>query len=137
MSEKKFFMDGVLRETENGPVLLGNACTTCDKVYFPGVDFCPRCYSAELEERELSRRGILHAHTVTRVPLDRFDPPHALGIVLLPHDKVSVFAPLVMAEGERFDIGMEMEIVVAPLWVDEDGDEVYGYKFAKVAGPVP
>jgi uncharacterized protein len=137
MSEKKFFMDGVLREKEDGPVLLGSTCPTCDKVYFPRVEFCPRCYSAELEERELSRKGILHAHTVTRVPLDRFDPPHPLGIVLLPDDKVSVFAPLVMGEDEEFEIGTQMEVVVALLWVDEAGAEIYGYKFAKAGERVP
>jgi uncharacterized protein len=137
MSERLFFMDGVLRETEDGPVLVGNVCATCEKVYFPRVDFCPRCYAEDLEERELSRKGTLHAYSVTRVPLERFDPPHPLGIVLLPDDKVSVLAPLVMGETEEFEIGAEMELVVAPLWRDEDGSDVYGYKFANSTGRVP
>jgi uncharacterized protein len=133
MSEKKFFMDGVLAEKDDGPVLLGSVCGKCGTVHFPRVDLCPRCLSSELHERELSRKGKLHAWTITRVPLDRFDPPHPLGIVLLPDDKVSVLAPLVLREGERFEIGDDMELAVAPLWLDEDGAEVYGYKFAPAA----
>jgi hypothetical protein len=39
--------------------------------------------------------------------------------------------------GEELEIGTEMEVVVAPLWVDEDGAEIYGYKFAKAGERVP
>ena len=116
---------------------LGNACADCDKVYFPRVDFCPRCYAGDLEERELSRKGTLHAFSITRVPLEHFDPPHALGIVLLPDDKVSVLAPLVIGDSEGFEIGAKMELVVAPLWRNEEGGDVYGYKFAKAGRRVP
>jgi uncharacterized protein len=136
MSQKRFFMEGVLKEKEDGPVLVGNTCTRCEKVYFPKVEFCPRCYAQDLVERELSRKGTLHAFTFTRVPLERFDPPHSLGIVLLPQDKVSVMTPLLVGESEELQVGMEMELVVAPLWLQEDGSEVYGYKFAKSAGRV-
>jgi uncharacterized OB-fold protein len=134
VSEKRLFIEGVLRETENGPILLGNRCARCDKVFFPKVDFCPQCLSEDLEERELSQKGTLHAHTVTRVPLERFDPPHPLGVVLLPKDRVSVLAPLVLRENEELTVGAEMEVVVAPLWLDEDGAQVYGYKFQKCGG---
>jgi len=134
MSDKRYFLDGVIREKSEGPVLVGSTCRECERVYFPRVELCPRCYSENLDERELSTRGKLHAYTVTRVPLERFDPPHALGIVLLPDDEVSVLAPLVLDESETFELGTEMELLVAPLWLDEDGTEVYGYKFTKVAG---
>ena len=134
MSEKKFFMDGVVREKTDGPVLLANRCAACDQVYFPKVEFCPRCLSERLEERELSRRGRLHAYTVTRVPMERFDPPHPHGIVLLPDDRVSILTPLVLEEGEELQSGAEMEVVVAPLWRDDDGAEVFGYKFRKCGG---
>ena len=130
MSEKKFFKDGVLKETSDGPVLVGNTCAACGRVHFPKVEFCPHCYSQELTDRELSREGILHAYTVTRVPLDHFDPPHALGIVLLPGDKLSVLTPLALDEDQEVALGTPMELRVAPLWVEADGSEIWGYKIA-------
>jgi len=131
MNEKKFFMNGVLRETTNGPVLTGNRCPKCEKVYFPKVDFCPQCFEEKLEERELSRRGSLFAYTITRIKVAGFEPPHPLGIIFLPDDKISILAPLIIGANEKLDAGTEMEIVIAPLWTGEDGAVIYGYKFRK------
>ena len=131
MSEKKFFMNGVLKETINGPVLTGNRCPKCDKIYFPKVDFCPQCLGEGLEERELSRKGSLFAYTVTRIKVAGFEPPHPLGIIFLADDKLSILTPLILDDKEKLKAGTEMEMVIAPLWTEEDGTVVYGYKFKK------
>jgi len=134
MSEKKFFMDGVLKETVNGPVLTGNRCPKCDKVYFPKVDFCPQCLDENLEERELSRKGSLFAYTITRIEVANFKPPYPLGIIFLADDKISIMAPLIMDANEKLKAGTEMEVAIAPLWTGVDGAVIYGYKFRKCGG---
>ena len=134
MSEKRFFMDGLVRETGDSPVLIGNRCNKCDKVFFPKVDFCPHCLSERLEERELSRKGTLYAYTITRLKVANFEPPYPLGIIFLPDDRLSLVAPLIMDVNEKLKAGTKMEVVTAPLWVEEDGTETYGYKFRKCEG---
>jgi uncharacterized protein len=131
MSEKKFFMNGVLKETADGPVLTGNKCPNCNKVYFPKADFCPKCFEEKLEERELSRKGSLFAYTITRIRVANFEPPYPLGLIFLSDDQISIMSPLLIGENEKLEAGTEMETVVAPLWTEENGTVIYGYKFKK------
>ena len=82
-----------------------------------------------MEEVELSKRGILYSFTVTRVPVEKFPVPHALGIVTLP-EKVKLTTPLVM-DDSRYKIGAEMEMVIDTLWTEGDKN-IIGYKFKQV-----
>jgi uncharacterized OB-fold protein len=131
MTEKRFFRDGLVRESGNAPVLIGNRCNKCGKVFFPKVDFCPQCLSEKLEGKELSRKGTLHAYTITRIKVANFEPPYPLGIIFLEEDNLSILAPLIMDMNEKLKAGTKMEMIIAPLWVEEDGTEVYGYKFKR------
>lgn len=126
-----FFRDGLVRESGNAPVLIGNRCDTCGKVFFPKVDFCPQCLSENLGEKELSRKGTLYAYTITRIKVAYFEPPYPLGIIFLEEDHLSILAPLIMDADEKLQAGTKMEMVIAPLWTEEDGTEIYGYKFKK------
>ena len=131
MTKKRFFRDGLVREYGNAPVLIGNKCNKCGKVFFPKVDFCPQCLSEKLGEKDLSRKGTLYAYTITRIKVANFEPPYPLGIIFLPEDHISILAPLIMDVNEKLKSGTKMEIVIAPLWTAEDGTEIYGYKFEK------
>ena len=130
--EKKYFWDGLLRETPNGPVLVGHKCKGCGKVYFPATTLCNQCLSEEFEDVDLPRCGMLYSHTTTCVPLGRFPIPHAIGHILFQEQKVRVFSPLVAGEDVRY--GDEMELTEDVLWTEEDGTQVWGYRFKKVEG---
>lgn len=84
-----------------GEPLRGSTCQGCGNVAYPAATGCQRCGSADLQPRELARRGVVWAHTVQRFapksppyvpPPDGF-VPFAVGYVELP-DGVRVEAVL-------------------------------------------
>lgn len=127
MGEKVLIREGIFTEGVNGTTLLAHKCRSCGKVYFPKVHFCANCFSADLEEIPLSRKGTLYTYTITYMPSFHFEPPYANGLVDTP-EGARVFAPLAMVENKPFKIGMDMELEVGPLW-REQGKEIIGYRF--------
>lgn len=130
--EKKYFWDGLLREKPDGPVLVAHRCQTCGKIYFPATTLCNECLGESFEDLELPRVGTLYTHTVTRVPVGKFPVPHAMGHILFPEQKVRVFSPLDAEQSVKY--GDQMELTEDVLWTDDDGTEVWGYRFRKVEG---
>lgn len=123
------FRPGLFARDDAGrPYLKGSRCTVCDTIYFPPRTLCIRCLEdGRLEGVALSRHGTLHTYTVVRQGLPFFATPYILGYVDLP-DGVRVFAQLTDTDPESLRIGMEMELVLAPL-LEERGQPVWGYKF--------
>lgn len=131
MKHKKSFWpeEGLYREDENGICLLASKCNKCGKIMFPQNDICHDCLSEDLEEVPLSRKGILHSWTITRVPVGKFPAPHALGVISLPEDKVRVTAPMILQDS--YEIGKPVQIESSMYW-EEDDCEVWGYKFRQL-----
>jgi len=128
MAEKVFFREDIFTEGAEGTILLAHKCKSCGKVYFPKVHFCPNCFSVELEEIPLSRKGTLYTYTITYMSSSHLEAPYANGFVDTP-EGARVFAPLAMVEDKPFKIGMEMELEVCPLW-REEGKEIIAYRFS-------
>ena len=78
----------------------------------------------------LSQRGLLYSYTIVHMPTASLKPPYAVGW-LETTEGVRVFAPLEMVDGKPFQVGMEMEVRVFPLWMDAD-KEVIGYRFTPI-----
>lgn len=131
MKERKPFFPGVFEENENGLDLIISRCGQCGKVAFPVAEVCPRCGSTEHTCSKLTRRGRLAAFTITRVTVGPWEPPHYLGQVEFPEEKLRMVAPLVPADD--YQIGSEVEVAPAKYW-DEGDQEVWGYKFHKIGG---
>ena len=132
MGNKVLFWPELFKETDAGLVMVANKCTKCGAVSFPKNELCVFCLNEEMEEIELSKRGILYTYTITRMPVDRWTPPHAIGEITIPEDRLRIVAPLVMQEEtDTFTIGDEMEMVIAKYW-DEGDDEIIGYKYRPV-----
>jgi uncharacterized OB-fold protein len=121
---------GLFDEIEGGR-LLANKCKECGRTYFPKAPFCFDCLAKEMEEVILSRHGKLYSYAIGRMPSTHFQPPYAVGLIDLP-EGVRVFAPLMLTADESYEIGMEMEVYIDSLWV-EDGTQVVGYKFRPAA----
>jgi len=85
----------------------------------------------------LSRRGTLYSFTVQRFkpppPYKGPEPfvPYGVGMIELP-EGLRVTAVLEEGDPARLQVGMEMELVVASLFEDAEGNEVLGYKFRSV-----
>lgn len=129
MAEQRMFREGIVRETAEGPVLLGSKCKKCGTVFFPSVNFCSDCLSEDIEEKAISRNAELYTYTITRAQVGNIMPPNPLGTLLISEDKLSIVSPLAIDEGECLEPGTKMEPVIEKLWVEADGTEILGYKF--------
>jgi len=132
--------DGIFEIRDGKPVLLGTRCTNCDNHMFPRQTGCPRCLFNEQEDVELATSGTLWTWTVQAFPPkappylgpvgDDFTP-YGVGYVELP-GQLRVEGRLTIADPEQLKIGMPMELVLEPLSLDEDGNQVVTYAFAPV-----
>lgn len=132
--------DGIFEIRDGKPVLLGTRCTNCGNHMFPRQTGCPRCLFNEQEDVELATTGTLWTWTVQAFPPkappylgpvgDDFTP-YGVGYVELP-GQLRVEGRLTVADPEQLKIGMPMELVLDPLSLDEDGNQVVTYAFAPV-----
>ena len=132
--------DGIFEIRDGKPVLLGTRCTNCGNHMFPRQTGCPRCLFNEQEDVELATAGTLWTWTVQAFPPkappylgpvgDDFTP-YGVGYVELP-DQLRVEGRLTVADPEHLKIGMPMELVLEPLSLDEDGNQIVTYAFAPV-----
>ncbi|MBW2421244.1 MAG: OB-fold domain-containing protein [Deltaproteobacteria bacterium] len=123
------------REGE-APRLLGCRCRGCDEVFFPRRVVCARCLCEELDELELGPRGILYTYTYCHVPLfgsrRAGTEGYGVGQIDLPEGP-RVQGVLAGGPGD-FEIGMEMELDLEVLRVNERGEEVVIFRFRPRAG---
>lgn len=118
----------------HGPYLIGGRCESCKAVFFPKQGVCPRCTGQKIEQRRpLSRRGKLFTYTAVHQKPFNYNGsvPYVIGRVLLP-EGVFVLSQI-KAELADLEIGMDMELVVEPIYADQDGSKRTGYKFQPVA----
>lgn len=125
-----------LYATINGEThLMASACDTCERVFFPRRQYCGRCSSPTLRDQPLSRTGTLHAFTlIDRKPkLAVIDPPYVQAEVALPED-VHVFTVLGNCKPTELQIGMPLEVYLAPVPAPGGDGQVQAYLFRPVAG---
>lgn len=130
MANRVPIREDAFMEGPTGGILLGNKCKSCGQVFFPKAVFCLTCLNEDMEDLKLSRKGKLYSYTIVHMPSMHFQPPYAIGYVVLP-EGVRIFAPLEIVEGKSFQIDMEMEVIIDKLW-QEDDNEVIGYRFKAV-----
>jgi uncharacterized OB-fold protein len=123
------------KEDSNGLRLIGSHCKGCGKNYFPPREICPDCYSngkdSVLEPLTFSDGGTLYSFSIVRVAPKRFATPYGLGYVDYP-EGVRVLGQITTAEPNDLKIGMKMKAEIGKIAVDEQGNEVYSYKFRPV-----
>jgi uncharacterized OB-fold protein len=106
-------------DSDGTPSLVGSRCESCDAVYFPRRLVCFECRSVQLQDRLLSRRGVLYSWTTVHVSSSRA-VPYAVGYVDLP-EGVRVFTSLDDRDRLEFDqlvqlrVGPDGEWAFAPL----------------------
>ena len=120
----------LMRFDAQGPFLVGGKCESCHAVFFPNQGVCPRCTGQQITESPpLSRRGSLYTYTtVYQKPPDYGgDVPYVIGRVQLS-EGVFILSQI-KAVAEDLHVGMEMELVAEPIFIDQNGNEQLGYKF--------
>ena len=136
--------DGLFTWPSEAPRLLGSRCADCGNHMFPVQDGCSRCSGASTDTVELGREGTLWTWTVQSYPpksppfAGNVDPetfePYGVGYVDLD-GKLLVESRLTVADPDQLDIGMPLEMVIDPLFINDDGDQVVTFAFAPVATP--
>lgn len=118
---------------EGKPVLLGSRCPKCGAYYFPKRHICIGCGHDGLDEAELSARGKVWTYTIVgqTPPGSLVEAPYALAVVELP-EKVAIRAVLTDVDLDRVKVGMDVEITLAKMKEDQDGNDVVSYKFRPV-----
>lgn len=118
------------------PRLLASRCPACSEVFFPRRHVCARCLAEGCADVEIGPTGRLWTWTYVHVPLfaktDAKVGAYGVGQVDLPEGP-RVQAILVGGP-EDFRIGMELELDLETLSVDEHGDETVIYRFRPVVG---
>jgi uncharacterized OB-fold protein len=120
--------------TGGEPTLLGTRCRACGTVFFPREEaFCrnPGCAGEAFDEVPLSRRGRVWSYTDARyqppppyVPRTEPYEPFALAAVELEAEGLVVLGQVADGYGVGdLAVGAEVELVVEPLYTDEDGIE--------------
>ena len=122
-------------DPEERPRLLGSRCPACGEHFFPRRHVCAKCLAEGCEDVELGPRGRLWTWTYVHVPLfakkDKRVDAYGVGQVDLPEGP-RVQAILV-GERDDFEIGMELELDLETLRVDEStGDETVIFRFRPV-----
>jgi uncharacterized OB-fold protein len=126
--------------TGDEPALLGTRCADCGTVFFPPAEgLCrnPACRGRELVGASLSRRGTVWSYTDAcyRPPppyVPTADPyePFALAAVELEAEALVVLGQLADGYGTGdVSVGTHVELVVEPLYADDEGTEHLIYKW--------
>jgi len=126
--EPEWFMD-----SPEGLVLSGSKCESCGKISFPKKYVCPECFGNKLNRIPLSKKGRLHTFAFSVLGPDGMKTPYPIGFIDLP-EKIKLYS--VLTDCEPWDkvlkVGMEMEMIIAPIKKDASGEEIIAYKFRPV-----
>jgi uncharacterized OB-fold protein len=120
--------------TTGEPALLGTRCRECGTYHFPAETFfCrnPACSSSDLEPSELSRKGRVWSwsmnHYAAPPPFPQTEPfePYGVAAVELAKERMIVLGMLARdVDASALSIGKEVELVVEPLYTDDDGEHL-------------
>jgi scaffold protein (connect acetoacetyl-CoA thiolase and HMG-CoA synthase) len=116
------------------PVLLGCRCPECGAYYYPKRYICITCGHEGLDEAELSGRGRVWTFSIAgqTPPGSLVEAPYAMAVIELPKEKVAIRCPLTDVAMEDVKVGMDVEIVLAKMKEDEEGNDVVSFKFKPV-----
>jgi uncharacterized OB-fold protein len=114
-----------------GPRLLAARCAACAGLHFPAGETCPWCGAEGCSEEAIGAEGTLSLWTTVRnaPPGYRGPIPYGFGVVDLP-EGLRVVARLTESRDENLRAGLPLVLEVAPLFVDDAGDEVLGFAYA-------
>jgi uncharacterized protein len=126
----------------NDPHIIGNRCSSCGEYYFPKAWICrnPECGRRDLKDVSMSTAGKIWSFTLNYyeppppyVPVGEFKP-YAIVVAELLKEKLMVMGPLADGyEYEKLRIGMDVEMILEPLYHDAQGNEVIVWKWKPLA----
>ncbi|OPY67193.1 MAG: hypothetical protein A4E57_02435 [Syntrophorhabdaceae bacterium PtaU1.Bin034] len=123
--ETKDYWDGAKRHE-----LLIRRCRSCGLHHFYPRDFCPSCFSFDVEWVKASGRGTVYSFTVCHRPAPGFENEVPYNLVLVELEEgPRMMSNVVGCENEELRIGMRVEVVF-----DDVSSEVTLPRFRPVVG---
>lgn len=118
------------------PQLIAGHCRNCGEVMFPRQTLCGNCCQETVDELLVGPKGHLHSYTSVHfagpdVYGYKGPVPYGVGEIELP-EGLLVTSPLTEHDINKLKIGMEMEMVVEKIFVDDEGNEIISFKFKPV-----
>ncbi len=100
------------RELKDGGRFLGSRCAACDHTYLPPSIFCPRCFAALEEWKEVGPQGTVRAVTIAHrgVGGETLETPQTLALIQL--DGANDLLAHRIGESEGVEIGTRVEPVL-------------------------
>ena len=130
--EKELFT--IPSSPQEKPSLLASQCENCGEIIFPRQPSCPNCAKTKLKAVNLSQKGKIVKSTIVRHRPQLYEGPipYAVGEVKLPE---GVNVPSIIRGWEIDEpppYGLEVELDLEKLEVDEEGNEVMMYVFRPI-----
>jgi uncharacterized protein len=132
--EENLFYIPAPAEGDKKPRLIGSKCKICGEVVFPQKTLCPNCCSNQVEKTLIGPKGTLYSYTVIYQsgPLGYKGPiPYGVVKVEMP-EGLRITGYATENDPNKLHTGMEMEIIIDKLFVDDNENEVIGFKFKPV-----
>ncbi len=100
------------RELKDSGRFLGSRCAACDHTYLPPSIFCPRCFAALEEWKEVGPQGTVRAVTIAHRGVDgeTLETPETLALIQL--DGANDLLAHRIGESEGVEIGTRVEPVL-------------------------
>jgi hypothetical protein len=129
-------VEGLFRETDDGPRLLGSRCGGCGTPYFPKDSVChnPGCDAPAMADADFGPRGKVWSCAIQNyappAPVIWDEPfqPYAVGLVDMP-EGLRVLGRIATGDPEGLKVGGEVELVIEPLATGEDGKPIVSWQF--------
>ena len=121
-------------EGDKKPRLIGSKCRVCGEVVFPQKTLCPNCCSDQVEKTLIGPKGTLYSYTIIYQlgPLGYKGPvPYGVVKVEMP-EGLRITGYATECDLNKFRIGMGMELIIDTLFIDNNENEVIGFKFKPV-----
>ena len=135
----KNVIEGLFAQTADGPRLLGSRCATCKAPYFPKSGIChnPACTEGKMQDAAFGPRGKLWSLAIQDYPppppakYDEPYKPYAMGVIDLD-DGLRVMGRISADDPHSVEPGVDVELVLEPLYHEADGTAVITWKFRTV-----
>jgi uncharacterized OB-fold protein len=117
--------------TSEPPSLIGAKCKECGLVTFPKTPVCPRCTKMDtMEETSIRGKGKLDTFSIVHAALPGFKAPSIQAYINL-EEGPRIWSLVTGCEPteDALEIGMDMELVIAKVREDVDGNALISYQF--------
>jgi uncharacterized OB-fold protein len=124
--------EGLFKQSSEGePLLIGNRCKLCGLVVFPKTPVCPKCMTKDtMEQFFIKGKGKLYSYSIVNAALPGFRKPSIQAYIDLDDGpRIWSLVTDCKPSEDALKSGMDMEMLLAKVREDENGNELISYQF--------